>query len=52
MRTTSVQDQVQSVFVNEINIRRSASELKNLNMQDFSFNEASKHINAVRDFIG
>jgi len=52
MRTTSVQDQVQSAFVNDINIRRAASELKNLNMQDFSFNEASKHINAVRDFIG
>ena len=52
MRTTSVQDQVQSAFVNDINIRRAANELKNLNMQDFSFNEASKHINAVRDFIG
>ena len=52
MRTTSVQDQVQSAFVNDINIRRAASELKNLNMQDFSFNEATKHIDAVRKFIG
>lgn len=52
MRTTSVQDQVQSAFINDINIRRAASELKNLNMQDFSFNEASKHIDAIRDFIG
>lgn len=52
MRTTSVQDQVQSGFVDDINIRRAASELKSLNLQDFSFNEATKHIDAVRVFIG
>lgn len=52
MRTTSFQDQVQSAFVDDINIRRAASEIKNLNMQDISFNEAAKHIDTVRDFIG
>lgn len=52
MRTTSVQDQITSSVIDNINTMRIESELHQLGLQDASFVKSMEYVDHVREFIG